>query len=279
MLKNVFWFLFSRMAIWHSTVMKAKSHLLKPWLGTSQWGGTLWVYQTKGNAVISFQSAVCYCHKHHQQGIIGVNNLPWITVPLWFFPMYWLIKKNKPKTDLAWWNWFKMLSSLFLFFFLLWLKDWDARGPPETATRFPAGSNAPAPVSSTHAYIGANAHSHANAEPTANAAPGVQGFVISLWHRFPLKSSDNVQGLAMPRSMRAKMNFLALLIFFCMFVLQEQSLLQPPTLQLLNGMGPLGRRASDGGANIQLHAQLLKRPRGPSPLVTSPVSSLTIDDY
>ncbi|KAG7270516.1 hypothetical protein CRUP_026408 [Coryphaenoides rupestris] len=51
---------------------------------------------------------------------------------------------------------------------------------------------------------------------------------------------------------------------------QEQSLLQPPTLQLLNGMGPLGRRASDGGANIQLHAQLLKRPRGPSPLVTSP---------
>ncbi|NXT10690.1 SIK3 kinase, partial [Prunella fulvescens] len=52
-------------------------------------------------------------------------------------------------------------------------------------------------------------------------------------------------------------------------VLQEQSLLQPPTLQLLNGMGPLGRRASDGGANIQLHAQqLLKRPRGPSPLVT-----------
>lgn len=56
---------------------------------------------------------------------------------------------------------------------------------------------------------------------------------------------------------------------------QEQSLLQPPTLQLLNGMGPLGRRASDGGANIQLHAQqLLKRPRGPSPLVTmTPVSN------
>ncbi|KAJ3590920.1 hypothetical protein NHX12_008868 [Muraenolepis orangiensis] len=51
---------------------------------------------------------------------------------------------------------------------------------------------------------------------------------------------------------------------------KEQSLLQPPTLQLLNGMGPLGRRASDGGANIQLHAQLLKRPRGPSPLVSSP---------
>ncbi|XP_074833253.1 serine/threonine-protein kinase SIK3 isoform X2 [Carettochelys insculpta] len=51
---------------------------------------------------------------------------------------------------------------------------------------------------------------------------------------------------------------------------KEQSLLQPPTLQLLNGMGPLGRRASDGGANIQLHAQqLLKRPRGPSPLVTT----------
>ncbi|KAM3615553.1 uncharacterized protein V6R79_004099 [Siganus canaliculatus] len=50
---------------------------------------------------------------------------------------------------------------------------------------------------------------------------------------------------------------------------KEQSLLQPPTLQLLNGMGPLGRRASDGGANIQLHAQLLKRPR-PSPLVASP---------
>ncbi|XP_032651987.1 serine/threonine-protein kinase SIK3 isoform X6 [Chelonoidis abingdonii] len=50
---------------------------------------------------------------------------------------------------------------------------------------------------------------------------------------------------------------------------KEQSLLQPPTLQLLNGMGPLGRRASDGGANIQLHTQqLLKRPRGPSPLVT-----------
>ncbi|XP_038609312.1 LOW QUALITY PROTEIN: serine/threonine-protein kinase SIK3 [Tachyglossus aculeatus] len=50
---------------------------------------------------------------------------------------------------------------------------------------------------------------------------------------------------------------------------KEQTLLQPPTLQLLNGMGPLGRRASDGGANIQLHAQqLLKRPRGPSPLVT-----------
>uniref|UniRef100_A0A8C7X3S8 non-specific serine/threonine protein kinase n=1 Tax=Oryzias sinensis TaxID=183150 RepID=A0A8C7X3S8_9TELE len=48
---------------------------------------------------------------------------------------------------------------------------------------------------------------------------------------------------------------------------KEQSLLQPPTLQLLNGMGPLGRRASDGGANIQLHAQLLKRPRGTSPLV------------
>lgn len=55
------------------------------------------------------------------------------------------------------------------------------------------------------------------------------------------------------------------------WVFQEQSLLQPPTLQLLNGMGPLGRRASDGGANIQLHAQLLKRPRGPSPLVASPV--------
>ncbi|KAL0972760.1 hypothetical protein UPYG_G00194430 [Umbra pygmaea] len=51
---------------------------------------------------------------------------------------------------------------------------------------------------------------------------------------------------------------------------KEQSLLQPPTLQLLNGMGPLGRRASDGGANIQLHAQLLKRPRGQSPLVASP---------
>ncbi|XP_066567173.1 serine/threonine-protein kinase SIK3 homolog isoform X2 [Amia ocellicauda] len=51
---------------------------------------------------------------------------------------------------------------------------------------------------------------------------------------------------------------------------KEQSLLQPPTLQLLNGMGPLGRRASDGGANIQLHAQLLKKPRGQSPLVTSP---------
>ncbi|MGH0159627.1 UNVERIFIED_CONTAM: hypothetical protein FKN15_065484 [Acipenser sinensis] len=51
----------------------------------------------------------------------------------------------------------------------------------------------------------------------------------------------------------------------------EQSLLQPPTLQLLNGMGPLGRRASDGGANIQLHAQqLLKKPRGQSPLVSSP---------
>ena len=57
-------------------------------------------------------------------------------------------------------------------------------------------------------------------------------------------------------------------------LLQEQSLLQPPTLQLLNGMGPLGRRASDGGANIQLHAQqLLKRPRGTSPLFTmTPVS-------
>ncbi|KAK6469113.1 serine/threonine-protein kinase SIK3-like [Huso huso] len=52
---------------------------------------------------------------------------------------------------------------------------------------------------------------------------------------------------------------------------KEQSLLQPPTLQLLNGMGPLGRRASDGGANIQLHAQqLLKKPRGQSPLVSSP---------
>ncbi|XP_063061610.1 serine/threonine-protein kinase SIK3 homolog isoform X2 [Engraulis encrasicolus] len=53
---------------------------------------------------------------------------------------------------------------------------------------------------------------------------------------------------------------------------KEQCLLQPPTLQLLNGMGPLGRRASDGGANIQLHAQqLLKRPRGQqSPLVASP---------
>ncbi|XP_028664332.2 serine/threonine-protein kinase SIK3 homolog isoform X1 [Erpetoichthys calabaricus] len=52
---------------------------------------------------------------------------------------------------------------------------------------------------------------------------------------------------------------------------KEQSLLQPPTLQLLNGMGPLGRRASDGGANIQLHAQqLTKKPRGQSPLVTSP---------
>uniref|UniRef100_A0A673ZP34 non-specific serine/threonine protein kinase n=1 Tax=Salmo trutta TaxID=8032 RepID=A0A673ZP34_SALTR len=51
---------------------------------------------------------------------------------------------------------------------------------------------------------------------------------------------------------------------------KEQSLLQPPTLQLLNGMGPLGRRASDGGANIQLHAQLLKRPRGQSPLVANP---------
>ncbi|KAJ8403733.1 hypothetical protein AAFF_G00346010 [Aldrovandia affinis] len=53
---------------------------------------------------------------------------------------------------------------------------------------------------------------------------------------------------------------------------KEQSLLQPPTLQLLNGMGPLGRRASDGGANIQLHAQqLLKRPlKRQSPLVTSP---------
>lgn len=59
--------------------------------------------------------------------------------------------------------------------------------------------------------------------------------------------------------------------FPLVFGSQEQSLLQPPTLQLLNGMGPLGRRASDGGANIQLHAQLLKRPRGPSPLVTSPV--------
>lgn len=59
--------------------------------------------------------------------------------------------------------------------------------------------------------------------------------------------------------------------YFFVWVPQEQSLLQPPTLQLLNGMGPLGRRASDGGANIQLHAQLLKRPRGPSPLVASPV--------
>ncbi|XP_029111332.1 serine/threonine-protein kinase SIK3 homolog isoform X1 [Scleropages formosus] len=51
---------------------------------------------------------------------------------------------------------------------------------------------------------------------------------------------------------------------------KEQCLLQPPTLQLLNGMGPLGRRASDGGANIQLHAQQLLRPRGQSPLVASP---------
>uniref|UniRef100_A0AAY5EU03 non-specific serine/threonine protein kinase n=1 Tax=Electrophorus electricus TaxID=8005 RepID=A0AAY5EU03_ELEEL len=58
---------------------------------------------------------------------------------------------------------------------------------------------------------------------------------------------------------------------------KEQSLLQPPTLQLLNGMGPLGRRASDGGANIQLHAQqMLKRPRGQSPLVASPVSMHTV---
>uniref|UniRef100_A0AAY5F011 non-specific serine/threonine protein kinase n=1 Tax=Electrophorus electricus TaxID=8005 RepID=A0AAY5F011_ELEEL len=58
---------------------------------------------------------------------------------------------------------------------------------------------------------------------------------------------------------------------------KEQSLLQPPTLQLLNGMGPLGRRASDGGANIQLHAQqMLKRPRGQSPLVASPVSMHTL---
>uniref|UniRef100_A0A665TZF7 non-specific serine/threonine protein kinase n=1 Tax=Echeneis naucrates TaxID=173247 RepID=A0A665TZF7_ECHNA len=55
---------------------------------------------------------------------------------------------------------------------------------------------------------------------------------------------------------------------------KEQSLLQPPTLQLLNGMGPLGRRASDGGANIQLQLQHLKRPRGPSPLV-HPIPAVT----
>uniref|UniRef100_A0A8C3A786 non-specific serine/threonine protein kinase n=1 Tax=Cyclopterus lumpus TaxID=8103 RepID=A0A8C3A786_CYCLU len=59
---------------------------------------------------------------------------------------------------------------------------------------------------------------------------------------------------------------------------KEQSLLQPPTLQLLNGMGPLGRRASDGGANIQLHAQLLKRPRGPSPLVHPTPAVAPVDE-
>lgn len=75
--------------------------------------------------------------------------------------------------------------------------------------------------------------------------------------------------------MRVPWLWLGWVMVLCVCVLQEQSLLQPPTLQLLNGMGPLGRRASDGGANIQLHAQqLLKRPRGPSPLVTmTPVSS------
>lgn len=67
------------------------------------------------------------------------------------------------------------------------------------------------------------------------------------------------------------MTHLPLHLTLFVWFLQEQCLLQPPTLQLLNGMGPLGRRASDGGANIQLHAQLLKRPRGPSPLVASPV--------
>uniref|UniRef100_A0A8K9XSN5 non-specific serine/threonine protein kinase n=1 Tax=Oncorhynchus mykiss TaxID=8022 RepID=A0A8K9XSN5_ONCMY len=59
---------------------------------------------------------------------------------------------------------------------------------------------------------------------------------------------------------------------------KEQSLLQPPTLQLLNGMGPLGRRASDGGANIQLHAQLLKRPRGQSPLVHPIAAVAPVDE-
>ncbi|KAA8593808.1 hypothetical protein FQN60_004642, partial [Etheostoma spectabile] len=106
--------------------------------------------------------------------------------------------------------------------------------------RFPSRCSAPASIPPTGPHYGPNAHSHAHTELATHTAAGIQGLNITLSE------------------------------FHCLLTHQEQSLLQPPTLQLLNGMGPLGRRASDGGANIQLHAQLLKRPRGPSPLVTSP---------
>lgn len=138
-------------------------------------------------------------------------------------------------------------------------QDGDAGGTPEASTRFPSWCDPPAPLPSTYPHYGPNAHTHAHTEPAAYAAAGVQGTVTD----FILD--------ACVFSFLICGNPPEYFPSVICTTLQEQSLLQPPTLQLLNGMGPLGRRASDGGANIQLHAQLLKRPRGPSPLVASPV--------
>ncbi|XP_061432783.1 serine/threonine-protein kinase SIK3-like [Lethenteron reissneri] len=68
---------------------------------------------------------------------------------------------------------------------------------------------------------------------------------------------------------------------------KEQSLLQPPVLQALDGAS-LGRRASDGGANIHMQAQQLLKlrlvaqsqanPRGPSPSPLCGVSVITPEE-
>lgn len=146
-------------------------------------------------------------------------------------------------------------------------QDRDAGGPPETAARFPSRCGSPAPFPLTGPQHGPNSHSHARTELAAHTAAGVQG--TGSWVRL---DADFHQLMCRNRPQISWfLNFPLRSTNFSPLHLQEQSLLQPPTLQLLNGMGPLGRRASDGGANIQLHAQLLKRPRGPSPLVASPV--------
>lgn len=152
-------------------------------------------------------------------------------------------------------------------------QDRNAGGPPETATGFPARCRAPASVYPAGPNNSANAHSHASAELAAHAAAGVQGtlwlgqFICGAIHL----TLNDLWKTVNPARGAVKHRLSSSPPTSNLGSLQEQSLLQPPTLQLLNGMGPLGRRASDGGANIQLHAQLLKRPRGPSPLVASPV--------
>lgn len=153
--------------------------------------------------------------------------------------------------------WFQDRNDKYLTSCLLPPQDRDT-GTPESSTRFPSWGNPPDALPSACPHYGPNAHPHAHTEPAAHTAAGVQGTSVGSDWIFTCRFWFFIY------------SFITWLCLW-MLTLQEQSLLQPPTLQLLNGMGPLGRRASDGGANIQLHAQLLKRPRGPSPLVASPV--------
>lgn len=55
-------------------------------------------------------------------------------------------------------------------------------------------------------------------------------------------------------SMCLRISFKAHLSLNLLFSFQEQNLLKPPAFQMV--ANPMGRRASDGGANIQLFAQV-----------------------